>query len=352
MKKKIILINFIVLILILLIIELIFGSWLKNNNFKYSIRELRNIKIPISVEYEKIKYDYFFERNNLGFIGDNINSNDIKIIFIGGSTGEEMFVPPKFRIVDQINYKFNKDNYNVKIVNASKAGKSTRGYVNDFQDWFPKINNFNPKIVIFYTGINDANLELPAHFDDTQKKKLKKKIEDYVKNNSILYYLKKKIEDRYFSKIRKHYSLVNENLYKNFNYTNYNQAKLIYKNYSLNEKNNTVINNFSKNLENLNKIIKDKKIIPIFITQINFDGLNNFNLYLINESLKDFCIKNNYNIIKLDEKINFLDEGYFYDEAHTTIKGSLYISNILYSDLKNIILKNIQQINFYKQTIE
>ena len=41
------------------------------------------------------------------------------------------------------------------------------------------------------------------------------------------------------------------------------------------------------------------QIIPVFITQINYDGLSNYNLYLINEKLKEFCKKENYNIIKL-----------------------------------------------------
>jgi len=29
----------------------------------------------------------------------------------------------------------------------------------------------------------------------------------------------------------------------------------------------------------------------------------------------------------------------FYDELHTKIKGSLFLSNIIYSDLKEILLK-------------
>lgn len=97
------------------------------------------------------------------------------------------------------------------------------------------------------------------------------------------------------------------------------------------------MNNFENNLNNLNKIISVKRFIPIFITQIKFNGLDDVKLYLINEYLKQFCYKNNYKIIKLDEKIINPPKNFFYDEAHTTIKGSEFISKVIYLELKNII---------------
>ena len=58
-----------------------------------------------------------------------------------------------------MNAFFKKDQIDVNIINASKGGKSTRGYYNDFVEWFPNIKNFNPKIFIFYTGLNDSSLK-------------------------------------------------------------------------------------------------------------------------------------------------------------------------------------------------
>ena len=83
----------------------------------------------------------------------------------------------------------------------------------------------------------------------------------------------------------------------------------------------------------------DRKIIPIFITQIKFDGLGSHNLFLINEYLKKFCKKNNYKIIKLDEMNYILDDKDFYDDVHTTIKGSKKISDLIYLRLKEILKK-------------
>ena len=50
-----------------------------------------------------------------------------KIFLFGGGDGELL----------KLNYLADK----YEIINASKGGKTTRGYVNDFLYWFPKINN-------------------------------------------------------------------------------------------------------------------------------------------------------------------------------------------------------------------
>ena len=339
-SAKVIFLNLIILIFLIILIEIFFGSWFKKNNFGYSVRDIRNIKIPMSVKFEGKKYEYFFKRNNYGFIGENIKPENIEILFLGGSTGEEMFKPREYSIVEKLNNKLSKDNINLKIINASKGGKSTRGYVNDLRYWFPKIENFNPKFLIFYTGINDASLEIPDHFDLVIKDKLIDKLEDYFKNNSIFYFLKKQIQNKYFNKIRKHYGLVKEDLYNNYDLINYNKAIKKYSNLEKNEKNLNVLSNFPQNLENLKDIITKEKFIPIFITQIGFDGLGNYNLYLVNEFLKKFCVENNYMIIKLDEMNYKLDEKDFYDNVHTTIRGSEKISNLIYSDLKKFLKNN------------
>ena len=48
---KLISINSFIFFLLIIIFELIFGNWFKENNFGYSARELRNIEIPMSVKY-------------------------------------------------------------------------------------------------------------------------------------------------------------------------------------------------------------------------------------------------------------------------------------------------------------
>ena len=100
-----------------------------------------------------------------------------------------------------------------------------------------------------------------------------------------------------------------------------------------------LLRQFEKKLDTLDFYILKYKIIPIFITQIGYEGLSNYNLYLINEKLKEFCKKKKYNIIKLDEKIVSLEKKTFFDPIHTLIKGNKIITNKIYLDLINIIKK-------------
>ena len=337
---KLISINSFIFFLLIIIFELIFGNWFKENNFGYSARELRNIEIPMSVKYGGKNYNYTFKRNNFGFIGEDIDPEKIKILFLGGSTGEQMYIPGKFSIVGQLNKKLNIEKKDLKIINASKGGKSTRGYVNDFVKWFPKVEKLKPEIVIFYTGLNDSTLKLPHHFDELDRKVFFEKLEDFFKNNSIIYKFKKKIENKYFNPLRVYYGLEKENLYLDYKFIDYNNAVKKFKKFEKNDENFEVIKNFEANLNNLKKIIIKNKIKPIFITQIRFDGISDYNLFLVNERLKKFAERNNFEIIKLDEIIDGMKKNDFYDEVHTTISGSVKISNYIYPKLKRIIFNH------------
>ena len=59
----------------------------------------------MSAKYEGENYNYTFRRNNFGFIGQDLNPEKIKVLFLGGSTGEQMYIPTKFSIVEQLNKK-------------------------------------------------------------------------------------------------------------------------------------------------------------------------------------------------------------------------------------------------------
>ncbi|MDC1111982.1 hypothetical protein OAS24_00035 [Candidatus Pelagibacter sp.] len=336
---KIVFFNLSIFIILILLFELFFGYWFKKDSFGIYIRDQRNIEKKFDIIHNNNNYKYTFKRNSLGFIGEEIDAKKIKIVFEGGSTGEQLFTPPNYRLVDQFNSYFKNDKIDIKIINASKGGKTTRGYYNDFKNWFPKIKNFDPKIFIFYTGHNDASLKLPKHFDDMKRENFFDQIEDFIKNNSIIYELKVKIKNQYFGKIRTNYGLYEKDLYDDYKYINYQEAKIKFnlKNLNLEEKN--LLNNFEKNLLNLDKKITETKVVPIFITQVRFNGISTKTLFLVNETLKEFCKLRNYHIIKLDEIVEGFEKNDFYDKIHTGINGSQKISKILYPYLKEILIR-------------
>ena len=346
MKKtkiiKILFINCIIFFSLISIFEIFFGYWFKENNFGFIMRFERQKQNYYETIHDEKKYKFYYKRNFYGFRGEDADPKNIKIVFLGGSTGNQRVTPENLTIVGLLNTKLNEDGYNFKIYNGSTDGKSTKGYANDFKYWFPKIPNFNPKIVIFYTGINDSNLSQDDKFDLPWRESTYEKFMDYIKNNSKIVELIKKIKFKYFVRLKKEYGLgaAGINLYKNYNYINYDQAKKKYDNKILNELESDeikkLLSQFEKQLDILNFYITNYQIIPIFITQIGYDGLSNYNLYLINEKLKEFCKEKNYNIIKLDEKIVSLEKKTFFDPVHTLVKGNKVITNKIYFDLLNI----------------
>ena len=333
---KIFFYNFTVLLFLIVILEIIFGYWFKRNNFGIYMRAERNKVVNISVNHHNNeKIDFVYKRNFYGFVGDEFDPKNVKIIFEGGSTGVEMWKPPKTSIVEVINKLLKKDGENKKIYNSSINGKSIRGYVYDFKHWFTKIPNFKPDYVIFYLGINDRkyiNNEIVRFFDEQHSNEKSKMIRDYIKNNSFILEKIKKIQNKYFAKNYSQYDMNKKDLYKNFKYTNYEKALLLHSP-TLTGEEKKHLSILKDRLEELKTIIERDKFIPIFITQIKFDGLSDRRLFLVNEEIKKFTRKNNFKIIPIDELIKDMLPGDFYDEVHTTISGSDKIAQIIYKNL-------------------
>ena len=331
-----ILINILILFSLIIIIESIFGYWFKKNNFGYYMRSERNKIINFTVNHHNNKkINFIHKRNFYGFIGEEFEPSNVKIIFEGGSTGAEIWKPQKNSIVEILNKLLIKNNINKKIYNASVNGKSIRGYIYDFNHWFNKIPNFKPEQVIFYLGINDRyfhNDELHRFYDQQHSLILSKKIRDYLKNNSYFLGLVKKVEYKYFPKNVIAYNKNKKSLYNNFKYINYKKALSLFT--TIDSEDIKYLKDLNYRLKQLNQIIIEKNIKPIFITQIKYDGISEKRLFLVNEEIKKFSRNFDYQIIPLDELIQDMQIGDFFDEYHTTISGSEKIANEIYKYLK------------------
>ena len=271
-------------------------------------------------------YKFFYKRNYWGFRGEEFDPKNVKIIFEGGSTGNQRYTPEDLTIVGLINKRFENENINLKIFNASTDGKSLNGYINDFEFWFPKIPNLKPEYVIFYLGINDRFINDRYYLDHKISEMKIDRLKDYIKNNSFVVDKYKIIKNNYFPKNTLSYDFNDNSIYKDFKYIDFISAQKIHKN--KNDDDLALINKFQYKLDKLNSIIKKNNIKPIFITQVKFDGLKDKKLYLINNELKNFSKVNDYFFIPIDELI-LMEINDFYDHVHTTPKGSSKIANII-----------------------
>ena len=279
---------------------------------------------------------FFYKRNYWGFRGEEFNPEDVKVIFEGGSTGNQRFTPEEFTIVGLINQKLKLLNFNMSIFNASTDGKSVNGYVNDFNYWFSKIPNFKPVYVIFYIGVNDRNIINPFLDYKISEDKIDQ-IKDFIKNNSIFVDRFKFFKNRYFPRNTSAYDFNNSTLYKDFDYVDYQKAVILHKN--LNKKDLEFKDKFKNKLDKLKSIIEKKNFKPIFITQLKFDGLRDKKLFLVNNELKKYAETHHYFLIPLDEILN-MQINDFYDEVHTTPQGSQRIADAISPLLFDFFQKN------------
>ena len=318
--------NLFIFIFLIILIEIFFGYWFKDENFGIYMRKERKINWLTESTFFGNNYKFFYKRNYWGFRGEEFDPKNVKIIFEGGSTGNQRYTPEDLTIVGLINKRFENENINLKIFNASTDGKSLNGYINDFEFWFPKIPNLKPEYVIFYLGINDRFINDRYYLDHKISEMKIDRLKDYIKNNSFVVDKYKIIKNNYFPKNTLSYDFNDNSIYKDFKYIDFISAQKIHKN--KNDEDLALINKFQYKLDKLNSIIKKNNIKPIFITQVKFDGLKDKKLYLINNELKNFSKVNDYFFIPIDELI-LMEINDFYDHVHTTPKGSSKIAEII-----------------------
>ena len=341
---KIIFLNILFSLSIIFIIELLFGYWFDKNNFGQYMREHRMKKNDYTLLLDGNTYNFTYERNYYGFIGEDLEPKDIKALFVGGSTADERYKPRNLSIVGNLNKRLSNKNINLKIVNAGIEGQSTLGHLNNFSTWFKKLENFNPKVIIFYVGINDF-LANPDNLNEGNKgdglisnPNKKEMISDYLKSSSIFYDLLRKIKHKYYKsdKPRVVYDFNKSiiELYKNkkFDFLNYDDALNELNIERITNKNQKRINYYLGNIDKLNKASNKVGAQAIFINQLTSDGNNNKKLFILNYSLIKHCKKKNYKCIDLGKKLKG-KKDFWWDGIHTTIKGSKEISNLIFDDL-------------------
>tara|TARA_B110000902_G_C14198305_1_gene546767 strand:- start:186 stop:1217 length:1032 start_codon:yes stop_codon:yes gene_type:complete len=343
MKKvtNLISINLILTLFFILIFEFVLGHWFKEDHFGYHMRGKRLQKVNYFVNYDNIKKDWVYRRDYYGFREDfdfknKYDLKKIKVVFTGGSTGDEMVLPYKETIVGNLNKFLIDDNLNIKIFNASLSGKSLTGNINDFEVWFNKLKGFNPEIMIFYLGLNDRIISKNKWHDNNYAISKKDYIISSISQKSFFWELLKKIKDSYFTTKRDGHQIYHKVEFDE-KFVSYAKAKKIYKDVTHEER--EVLSNYKNKLEKLKDILTKKKITPVFITQIKYNGNGERILFYLNEEIKKFSLVNNYSYIALDELLDAPINQLFIDNVHTNKEGSNFIAKKIYPSLRKLLTK-------------
>jgi len=353
MKKalKVVSINLLILIISLLLIELILGGWLRNDNQIKSLNIITDKLFTYDCNlYSDSSIIIQYSRDKFGLRGSSSfnQPEKIEILTVGGSTTDQRYINDGNTWQDIIEKCYKNDGKNIVISNAGVDGHSTFGHLKSFQIWFSKIPKLKPRYIIFYIGINDFyRIADNSSYDALKESKLTTRIKD----NSVLVNFYLTIRNWRKSYV---YRIGHQKIsFSNYTYTDRGVAlKELYDFYEEN------IKGFENRVSLLVELTKSLGAEPIFVTQpsmeykldklgnvlgvseikyiegMPYNGVDYYHLLnKLNNAMFDIC-KDKYTYIDLTN-VPIWEEKDFYDFIHNTPSGAEKVGNIIYEKIKN-----------------
>ena len=194
--------NLFLMALLVLIVELIFGRWLKQDPISTipEISRTAGRKITFrtgGVTGEDVLVD--FSRDRYGLRGLESLQKSLALI-LGGSTGIEQNVPLDLSWAERVEDQLRASGIDLEIANAAVSGHTLFGNAFAIDQWLSKIP-VNPSIFIVYYGHNDAVYSVAGippqgrDFDDKSGFNLRQ----YISLNSAVFMLGRELIGNYQS---------------------------------------------------------------------------------------------------------------------------------------------------------
>ncbi len=183
-------INLLVLLVLALAAELIFGDWITPRDFG-ALNLPRNSVRTFDVENLYGGGTITHTRDDYGLRGDYDTLADIDILAIGGSTTNELYVDDDAIWTAVLEKNLRTLDSAWDVANAGAEGQSTIGHMYNFEAWFPNLEGLAPKYVIAYIGVNDVAVENHADYDALTTPNDSKNLAQWFKNQSAIYRLYK-----------------------------------------------------------------------------------------------------------------------------------------------------------------
>jgi len=338
---KIISINLLIFLLLIIISEIFFGDWFKND-FKFKINSERNIDKLYEFKFSNYEGISRYKRDKFGFrIEKEINPSEIDIIFLGGSTVNEKFTNYNETIVGLFQKHLIINKFNYKVANGGIDGMSIVGHINSFNDWFDKIKNFKPKVYIYYIGLNDSFLQLDnlRDVDFLEESSFSKKIKYFIISNSFII----KNYRNLFAELNQKFNLnigsskVSNKVYgerDNNKFITWNQYELMtQKKYVLDAEEVEFKELYVEKIKILTSLVKKRNGNPVFITQTSGTGLSD-RLYIVSQLIMEHCKKENLSCFNLSKELD-LNYDDFYDWGHLNPNGSKKVANYIFKNMLN-----------------
>lgn len=343
---KVVLINLLLCVVLLIPIELYFGTWLSGRG-AISKFDARPIVEKITSPSYPAGTIITFRRDRFGLRGGPKNPADIDVLAVGGSTTIERYLDETDTWTAALQRLLREAGCPTTIANAGIDGYTTEGNIASFDGWLDKIPGLKPRFVLVYVGINDAMLD-PGETDLLGSVRYPsdwREFQHYVAAHSALYqaYVMLRGSLRaHEAKLVYNQSLVPRVIRWEPAVLPPDFAAIVAKKVAA----------YRQRLAELNKVIRAFGARPVYITQLRGDGgkvdgqwqqwhgsngaVDGATLEALDAATLTFCRDTGEACVDLAGQIDFAP-GEFGDPIHTTVAGSARIARFLAAALHPLL---------------
>ncbi|WP_137111385.1 SGNH/GDSL hydrolase family protein [Rhodobacter sp. SY28-1] len=191
-------INFGILLVLVIGLELIFGSWFSKVHALHQFTMPRDWVItgPNLLSGEPAETTY--SRDSNGFRGLNGDIGAIDIITVGGSTTDQRFLDDSQTYQAELIRLLNAAGHSAVIANAGIDGQSTFGHIHNFDSWFNRVDGLKTRYFLYYIGINDlVRIAQTDSYDALEAKGWKLRAKLYIREKSAFYQMYRMFKSMY-----------------------------------------------------------------------------------------------------------------------------------------------------------
>jgi GDSL-like Lipase/Acylhydrolase family len=184
--------NFVVLLVLALTAELVFGEWIGSSPLG-RLAVPRNVQVVVSAApLYPGGGEFLYQRDAMGFRGPGVDPARIGILTLGGSTTNQLYLPEEATWQAVLERLLRRAGHDVVVANAGIDGQSTAGMIADLDLWLLDIPALKPRLVLAYVGINDVYKTGPATVNDGGREDPRQMRRDNLRHSN----LKREVEQR------------------------------------------------------------------------------------------------------------------------------------------------------------
>jgi len=346
---RVALVNLAVLAALLIVVELILGTWFFGANLgSLNVHTNVQLRIADSPHYPPGTIAHY-RRDRYGLRGDyGGDPSRITLLAVGGSTTNEQFVGENDTWSSIVGRELRAQGKPVVVANAGVDGHSTAGHIRSFDHWFAKIPGLKPRTIVYFIGINDRGVAPDAvtGADLLSHDGAYRRIRTYVENNSALI--------RGVRTVRGWLAARRIGVHHGSGKGETRDSRWVPAKVApdLAARLKPNVEGYARRLHLLHAKVLAFGATPIYVTQINGDGrlvegavreiegsgggTTFVELSLYNAELLKFCAEAKAQCIDLAGELRF-GAGDFYDSVHTTPQGSRKVGQYLAAKLAPLI---------------